>query len=67
MERKGPGFFRRRPQAFFIDSIQQASRGKRTVPDWFQELQKEEMARHAEGCKDKLLASPDEYLAKLKR
>ena len=42
IESKGPAFFRRSPQAFFMDNIQQASKAGRTPPDWFWALRKEE-------------------------
>ena len=32
LERKGRSFFQRSPQAFFMDSIQQAAKGHRTPP-----------------------------------
>jgi hypothetical protein len=35
MEHKGPSFFRRSPEAFFMDNLQNAVRGKRTPPEWF--------------------------------
>ena len=42
IERKGPGFFRRSPQAFFVDNITSAARRGRTPPDWFQAIRKAE-------------------------
>ena len=48
IERKGKRFFRRSPQAFFMDNIQKAVAGLRTPPDWFRELQKEEQRQMAE-------------------
>lgn len=47
IERKGPDFFTASPQAFFIDNVREAAKGKRTPPDWWRELRKaEEKARH---------------------
>lgn len=43
MERKGKHFFRRNPQAYFVDNVQKAAQGNRTPPDWWQEL------RHSEN------------------
>lgn len=51
VEHKGPSFFRRSPQAFFMDNIQHAAHGKRTPPDWFWELRKEEQQRRAEHAR----------------
>ena len=51
MERKGPSFFRRSPQAFFMDNIQHAACGERTPPDWFWELRKEEQRRRADHAR----------------
>ena len=51
LERKGTSFFRHSPQAFFMDSIQQAARGRRTPPDWFAELHKQEQGRQAESAR----------------
>lgn len=42
LEHKGERFFRRSPQAFFMDNIKNASKGERTCPDWFLALRKEE-------------------------
>ena len=48
MEGKGPTFFRRSPQAFFMDNIQHAAKAGRTPPDWFWALRKEEERLRAE-------------------
>jgi len=53
LERKGRSFFQRSPQAFFMDSIQQAAKGLRTPPDWFCELQKAEERSQAEQIRRK--------------
>lgn len=42
LEHKGRTFFRRSPQAFFIDNIKKGSKGERTCPDWFLDLRKKE-------------------------
>ena len=41
-ERKGEKFFRRSPQAWFVDNVRHAAAGTRTPPDWWGELQKRE-------------------------
>jgi hypothetical protein len=48
IENKGPAFFRRSPQAFFMDNIQHATKAGRTPPDWFWALRKEEDRQRAE-------------------
>ena len=48
IERKGKRFFRRSPQAFFIDNIRAAAEAGRTPPDWFWAVRKEEEARQAQ-------------------
>ena len=47
MERKDPNFFRRSPQAYFMDNIKNAAECGRTPPDWFWVLRKEEDRRRA--------------------
>lgn len=42
MERKGPGFFRKSPQAFLIDNLKNALGGSRTPPEWWLEMRKTE-------------------------
>jgi len=42
MERKGKQFFRRSPQAYFVDNLQKAATGNRTPPDWWHELRSAE-------------------------
>ena len=34
IERHGMPFFKRRPQAYFIDNVRNAAVGRRTPPDW---------------------------------
>jgi hypothetical protein len=41
-ERHGSHFFKRSPQAFLIDNLQNAAAGRRTPPDWWYELRKSE-------------------------
>jgi hypothetical protein len=52
IERKGPSFFRRSPQAFFMDNIQNAVHGQRTPPDWFWDLRKQEQQRRADRARE---------------
>lgn len=49
MERKGKKFFRRTPQAYFVDNVQQAAQGNRTPPDWWQELRHSENREKRKG------------------
>ena len=44
-ERFGDTFFRRSPQAYFIDNVKHAAAGARTPPDWWHELRKAEQRR----------------------
>jgi hypothetical protein len=43
-ERFQPSFFRRSPQAFFVDNIKNAAAGNRTPPDWWHDVRKAEWA-----------------------
>ena len=45
IERRGEGFFRRSPQAFFMDNIKNAANGRRTPPDWFTNSKSKSSAR----------------------
>ena len=72
MEHKGPSFFRRSPEAFFVDNLQNAVRGKRTPPEWFWSLRKEEQQRRADHARrmrnhrqqaQRKSAAPDALLA----
>jgi hypothetical protein len=38
----GPSFFKRSPQAYFIDNLKAQAARKRTAPDWWRELRKAE-------------------------
>ncbi len=42
IERRGMAFFKRSPQAFFMENIKKAAEGTRTPPDWWWELLKQE-------------------------
>lgn len=54
IERRGMDFFKRSPQAFFMDNIKKAAEGTRTPPDWWRELVKqEEQARNPKQSSDK--------------
>lgn len=47
-ESRGPSFFRKSPQAFFMNNIQEAQAGRRTPPDWFHALRKvEQLGPHS--------------------
>lgn len=52
-ERFGAGFFKRSPQAYFVDNVREAASGRRSPPDWWHEVRKAELAaadRVATGC-----------------
>lgn len=51
LEHRGPAFFRRSPQAFFIDNIHHAASRGRTPPEWFWELRRTEQRRRAERAR----------------
>jgi hypothetical protein len=51
LERKGKEFFKRSPQAFFVNNIREAATAGRTPPDWWLALRKEEERR--EGALDR--------------
>lgn len=44
-ERHGDKFFKKSAAAFFIDNIQHAAAGKRSVPDWWRDLRRQEFDR----------------------
>jgi hypothetical protein len=48
-ERQGEKFFRSSPQAYFIDNVREAAANRRTPPDWWRELRKQEARRAAES------------------
>ena len=47
IERKGRGFFRVSPQAYFMDNIKNAAAGTRGVPDWWHDLRRSEHQQRA--------------------
>jgi hypothetical protein len=49
VEQKGPSFFKRSPQAYFMHNVQQAAQGTRTPPDWWLDLCKQESRAQARG------------------
>jgi hypothetical protein len=57
-ERHGETFFKRSPQAYFLDNLKAAAAG--TPPDWWRELRKQEreLERQQEASKAQLFASP---------
>ncbi len=52
-ERQGEGFFTKSPQAYFIDNLKAAKASRRTPPDWWHELRKQELARQREQEREK--------------
>lgn len=51
IESKGKAFFRRSPEAFFMDNIKNAAAGNRTPPDWFWQLRHQEQRRRADRAR----------------
>lgn len=51
IEHKGKAFFRRSPQAFFMDNIRHAVADQRTPPDWFWAIRKHEQQRRADRAR----------------
>src|SRR5436309_6047800 len=47
-ERNGDSFFKKSPQACFMDNLKAAAGGGRTPPDWWRDLRKQELARERE-------------------
>jgi hypothetical protein len=46
---RGPEFFKVSPQAYFMDNVENASRGTRTPPDWWYDYRKETERREREA------------------
>jgi hypothetical protein len=51
-ERFGPQFFKKSPQAYFMDNIREQSEGRRTPPDWWRALREEEQRRRRQASLD---------------
>ena len=49
-ERFGPTFFKNSPQAYLVDNLKHAVKGKRTPPDWWHDLRREEARRKAKAA-----------------
>ena len=54
-ERYGSGFFKRSPQAYFVDNIRDAAKGQRTAPDWWHEVRKAEQAAADQSASKRLV------------
>jgi hypothetical protein len=61
-ERNGETFFKTSPQAYFIDNIKHAATGKRTPPDWWRKLRKDEDALQRRHAADNAEAELTHYL-----
>lgn len=59
-ERQGERFFRKSPQAYFMDNVKSAAAGKRTPPDWWRELRKRERQQEQEQARSKAGLSASE-------
>ncbi|TWU55940.1 hypothetical protein [Rubripirellula reticaptiva] len=46
IERHGMSFFHKSPMAFLVDSLDKASKGNRTPPDWWADLKRKEAKLH---------------------
>lgn len=57
-ERHGESFFKRSPQAYFLDNVKAVATGNRTPPDWWRELRKQELEaeRKQEASKARVFA-----------
>lgn len=54
-ERFGQKFFKKSPMAFFVNSVSKAHAGKRTPPDWWRSIRREEGNANASVASKKLL------------
>lgn len=69
-ERNGERFFKKSAAAYLIDNLKQAAQGRRTAPDWWRELRRQELAQESaqevrkRGMRDSRAneAEFDEYL-----
>ncbi|MDA7979497.1 MAG: hypothetical protein MPJ50_12095 [Pirellulales bacterium] len=59
-ERFGASFFHASPMAFLVDSVKHAARGRRTPPDWWLELKRQEAA------KEQLDQQSQQFLARVR-
>ena len=59
-ERFGPGFFKRSPMAYLVDSVRHAAAGSRSAPDWWLELKK------GENRRDEMSRESKEVFARLR-
>ncbi len=57
-ERHGASFFRRSAAAYFINNVQNAVQGKRTPPDWWHDLQRQERRAQAHDRRQKRNVRP---------
>src|SRR5512135_578608 len=63
-EKHGASFFKRSPQAYFLDNLKKAAAGTRTPPDWWLEHRKEEDRRERESKRRALCLPVGEQAAK---
>lgn len=56
-ERFGVTFFRKCPQAFLVDNLNNATKGNRTPPDWWHEVRREEARKQAKAHATKALSA----------
>ena len=48
-ERFTPSFFKKSPQAWLVDNLKNATAGRRTPPDWWDQLRREESRARAKA------------------
>lgn len=53
LERHGPGFFKKSPMAYLVNSVSHAAAGTRSAPDWWQELKRAETQQHEMSSESK--------------
>ena len=58
-ERFGMSFFKKSPQAYFMDNIKNAAQEGRRPPDWWHQIVKEEERRQSEAACRRLGLSPE--------
>lgn len=58
-ERFTPSFFKKSPQAWLVDNLKSAAAGRRTPPDWWHQLRREETRAQAKASGTARLAVAD--------
>jgi hypothetical protein len=58
IERHGTPFFKRSPQAYFIDNVRNAAVGRRTPPDWWHQLRRSEQQAKRQADREERQTAP---------